>query len=667
MASRLNLVRTFVLLTACALGSLAYPSNACSWQEAPGETKKLEAEVEPLLPLESPVLNGNSSFAELSERFETVRKARKHFPNGQIELFELYERAMGMTIQGSFTVNARLRLLKKWSEERPEDPTPLIILSRLLVVLGWEARGAGFAGQVTANGGRVFVERLTEAATHAEAAEKLKPADPELYRVLIEIGKGLGNAERADLDRWVKAAREIDPNYYPVYQAAAEFLLPRWHGEPGEIEKFAGDLQEAVGGDDGLAAYMRIAQRVNMYDHDLLYQGDFDGEKIEQGALVLAKRFPRAPLIADFQALLAWKAFRHDDARRLARQLAGSGPELRNWGSQRRYDAFLKYANAPAAADKPVSYFWTSSSSHNRFALANKDERLVTIPFAVTGPLLFWDLKQPHKLVGGINALPTPPSDIQASVSGERLLLQADDKLKFAVVTFAWSDLDKPVVIRRADMQPNAILSPDGKFVATLHAEAFGKEQQVRLWNAVTGEELRTIQLKDAHNQLFFSPDSKLIMIQSGRPIWIYRVETGEQVHHLTGEFRSTPYDGIKPAGFVDEATFLAVGRRIEDSKQVVLEWNAPKNEWTVRLETDTRDSLSIAAFNKDVFVLSKPTVGKGVGLEVYQRASGKSLGTIDGHFNLVTSGKLSADGKTLFTAEEYGPIRLWKMPVAGK
>ncbi|WP_254507114.1 hypothetical protein [Anatilimnocola floriformis] len=666
--------RDLALGLACVVGLLAAPGVTFGWQQAATEAKEAEPAVEPLLRLEQPTVSRTASFDELSQQFAEVRKTRKHFATGQIELFEVYERAMNTAFQGVYPINDRIALLKKWSDEKPEDPTPLILLARFLVMLGWDARGQGFAGQVTEGGGRKFIERLQEAAVHAKAAEKLKPADPELYRILIEIGKGLGTAKRDDVMGWVRTASKIDPKYYPVYQTAAEFFLTRWHGEPDDIAKLAEELQESLAGDDGYVAYARIAERVNCYDHELLYEGKLDGEKVEKGALILAKQFPRAPQLVDFQAIVAWKALRHSDVKRLAKQLKWKGPEMRHWGDEHRYKAFVAYADAPPVADKPESFFWPSSYYVNRFALADKDRRLVTIPFAVAGTTRFWRAEPPHDRDSGIAPLPTAPTDIQASAAGDRLLMEMDHNMRFGALIFDWAKVGEPVLIQRFDSLPYSALSPNGKICATQHGTILSGKVTIRLWDTATVKQLAVIEPDAQHPKLYFSPDSKLLMVNENLKVWIYDVETGKEVHKLSGAWRATPYNGTKPVGFVGEATLLATSSSFKTRKQVIVEWNAPKDEWTERVESSPRSQLRIEAFNEKVLVVGgfrtedPPEDGKTIResyrLDIFQRNNGKLLGSIDGHTTRITSARLTADGKTLFTAEDYGPIQRWKMPI---
>jgi hypothetical protein len=49
----------------------------------------------------------------------------------------------------------------------------------------------------------------------------------------------------------VEKAIAYEPAYYSFYGRHANFLLPRWYGEEGDIAKFATQAADRIGGKDG--------------------------------------------------------------------------------------------------------------------------------------------------------------------------------------------------------------------------------------------------------------------------------------------------------------------------------------------------------------------------------------------------------------------------------
>ena len=59
------------------------------------------------------------------------------------------------------------------------------------------------------------------------------------WRVCLAVATcalGVLGATRAQVEEWVRLGRQIDPTYYPLYLKMAEYLLPRWHGQRGDVE-----------------------------------------------------------------------------------------------------------------------------------------------------------------------------------------------------------------------------------------------------------------------------------------------------------------------------------------------------------------------------------------------------------------------------------------------
>ena len=69
--------------------------------------------------------------------------------------------------------------------------------------------------------------------------------------------------DRDETEAFVEAGMQVDPAYIGIYAAMPQYLLPRWHGEPGDLEQFAADVAKRLPGDDGLEAYGKIAFEVS--------------------------------------------------------------------------------------------------------------------------------------------------------------------------------------------------------------------------------------------------------------------------------------------------------------------------------------------------------------------------------------------------------------------
>src|SRR5262249_6615418 len=163
-----------------------------------------------------------------------------------------------------------------------------IIRSKAAMHYAWEARGSGFADTVTDESWELFRDRIQDAHDALEAADKTGTVDGEYYRMRIQVEKAHGGDKDVVYDGLEKG-RKLCPDYWEMYESAAEFLLPRWHGFPGEVEELANRLHEELGGEIGKLAFFRIAFTVHPYDHYTVIEGGYDSEKLRSAATAMMK------------------------------------------------------------------------------------------------------------------------------------------------------------------------------------------------------------------------------------------------------------------------------------------------------------------------------------------------------------------------------------------
>ena len=184
------------------------------------------------------ILLQKRQFASLDAIGHTLRTRRILGPSGTWLLGYLYR-----SLEPEDSQNARfIDYVEEWSKELPESLTAHHLLGDALVQWAWDARGGGWASEVTEEGWKLFEERLRRAVPHLERAAS-EGKDPYALAELIQAGMGLGYP-REKVRGFLDAAVTIDPHHaHEPYRAYARYLMPRWHGEPGELDDY---IEESV-------------------------------------------------------------------------------------------------------------------------------------------------------------------------------------------------------------------------------------------------------------------------------------------------------------------------------------------------------------------------------------------------------------------------------------
>jgi len=101
----------------------------------------------------------------------------------------------------------------------------------------WQARGGGWAREVTASGWTVFEQRLAEAEKALDKAWELNSKDERIANLMITIELGQGKG-RARMEKWFNRAMDLNTNYYDACYSKLYYLEPKWYGSTEEMLKF---------------------------------------------------------------------------------------------------------------------------------------------------------------------------------------------------------------------------------------------------------------------------------------------------------------------------------------------------------------------------------------------------------------------------------------------
>jgi hypothetical protein len=149
--------------------------------------------------------------------------------------------------------------LDHWISANPKSATARVALALTYIDYAWAARGDGYSDSVSDSGWKLFEDRVNRASDLLDDASKLPTKDPEWYFVKLQLattGQSWGLEKARAM---FEEAHKFEPGYFYYGRQFAFYLKPQWAGEEGDEAKFATEISDRIGGDEGDAYYFRLA------------------------------------------------------------------------------------------------------------------------------------------------------------------------------------------------------------------------------------------------------------------------------------------------------------------------------------------------------------------------------------------------------------------------
>lgn len=593
-------------------------------------------------------------YDELEKIAGPLRKNKTKFRNGDSMLFEFYNGLSNADTELERSVTdadwqKRLRQIEAWQKAKPKSITPRIALAMCYDSYGSFARGHGWASTVSDKNMQLFHQRNEKARAILLKAEKeIAERDPAMYSTLLATAIGLG-VPRPTFKLWVSKAVEIDPTYMPTFYAATLFLLPRWHGFPGELEKFAEEMAEKTKKECGLMVYTAIVRKTSWYHTRKTFEDfEFSWEKTRRGFRDFEKKYPGARDHYDRFCYLACLSGDRKTAQQQFQRI-GDGYRINQWGYQNRYRRW-QAAFQPEIEQGEQRKFITAHED-GVLALDYSHDGEVIVTGGLDEHIRLWNAKTGKKVAS------MQPGDSWASC--------LDFSLKSPMLVIGTGDGDVLLwdfANRRAGRLgshkkyvQSVVFSADGKLVASI-----GLDNVLKVWDVESGD--LQLSIEQAHKRgvkgVCFHPDGKLLATVGFEGQVILRdTKSGKVASQWTIEKANLMAVTISPDG-----KRLAAG----DTIGVVSIWDIKTKKLLAKTPTQRQWVQSLAFSPKgDLLAIA-------IGLKRHMIKGGAFLwkGTRDakpirlkGQTTAVTSIRFSPSGETIATGSMDWSLRLWRTP----
>jgi WD domain, G-beta repeat len=669
-------------------GRAAAPSNGASMDRGTSRMQaagtegalKSSAQVQPSAATtsESAELSSEAriyTWAEVESMLEATRKARSNRPEALEELEGRYNELALPSFTQSKDMTEHCTKLAKWREEFPQSPTPLVVMAKVQIHHAWEARGSGFAYTVTEEGWELFRSRIAEAHRLLDDALKLGPQDGQAYARFLDVARAEGlprDATQAILDEGMK----VDPTYMWMYTSMAEYLLPRWHGEPGDVERFAAEIVERLPGDDGLDAYGHIAYIINQYDcltDNTIFYGGFDRQLLVKAAEVLVKRYPNARNLPCFAALCTIAAQDHAAACRIRPNVKHQdAPRVPTWKYlAREFDQWCAVKNPPGGEQ---DWIWGTCFHYGGIGFAANSRYIWCGQGSAGGrAATLLDLDRGH--VRTVLASPNSYLKDLAFAQSHSWVVGSFFSPDLQCVAFwdASNSGDIPTVIKTNSRCEAIAIHPE------LPRVVWAEANEVHVVDIPTGEQLKKMTPGSVVMQLTFSPDGKrLLMGSSACSVW--DTTSWERICDLpSARLKPLPRLWCNDAFDIDdEGHILAVATARTDvngkdgpHKQQIVRF-APDGKTSEMLIADlgahgrVKPHLARSSPNRRWLAIPEQSVnGNGPErIDLWDLKLGERAKTFDGHWNHVGDLTFSGDNRLLASISQMGGvIKVWKVP----
>jgi hypothetical protein len=203
-----------------------------------------------------------------------------------------------------------LSLVAKWRREFPLSDAPDLLENLLFRSWAWQARGSGYAKDVSPQAWSLYAQRIEMAAAALNDAADKPQTSPAWYQLAISLGVDQSKS-RDQLRKLVDLSVEKYPDYYGPHRQMLRALLPKWGGSYKAIDDYIEHVQEKVPNERRREVYARLYTTLSGLEGD---EVDLFGEsiakwpKMKAGYEDMLKRYPNSEWLRNMYAGMACRA-----------------------------------------------------------------------------------------------------------------------------------------------------------------------------------------------------------------------------------------------------------------------------------------------------------------------------------------------------------------------
>ena len=248
-----------------------------------------------------PVLLAQGKFEQLEKLEKALQDSKAENSDGTWKVDSFYSTLVDDSGWTEKDYQKYIPQFEKWLKQNPKASTARLALAEAYISYAWLARGHGYSDTVGKEGWTKFESRMKQAKEVLDADPEIKSKSPVAYSEYANLAQGQ-KMDKASYMKMIAECHKVWPEYTSIDQSPCYFLLERWYGEKGEVEKFIESRADEIGGDRGDMLYAQLVWNDSAYFEDLFSESSpIKWPRVKAGFRKLFKEFP-----ADMQSRVAF-------------------------------------------------------------------------------------------------------------------------------------------------------------------------------------------------------------------------------------------------------------------------------------------------------------------------------------------------------------------------